>query len=87
MMSSTALAVGDLLLLGEAPVDEGAQHAGLHVHVAAEHEVVEHGHAPEERDVLEGAGHPALGDPAGGDVGDVVALQHDAAACRGGRSR
>ena len=77
MMSSTRSPVRDLLLLGEAPVDEGAQDAGLHVHVAAEHEVVEDGHAPEEGDVLEGAGHPALGDAARGEVGDVVALQAD----------
>src|SRR6267378_677226 len=43
-----ALAVLDLLLLREPPVGEGAQDTGLHVHMATEHEVVEHGHAAEQ---------------------------------------
>src|SRR3989454_10470334 len=48
-------AVGDLLLLRQPPVDERLEHAGLHVDVAAQHQVVEHGHALEQGDVLEGA--------------------------------
>jgi hypothetical protein len=51
----------------------------MHVDVTAEHEVVQHRHAPEERDVLEGARHPERGDAGGGEVGDVGAFQHDAA--------
>src|SRR5215468_6238036 len=74
-----ALAVLDLFLLGEPPVGEGTQHAGLHVYVAAEQEIVEDGHAPEEGDVLEGAGDAELGDLAGGQVGDVAALADDPA--------
>src|SRR5947207_2915611 len=58
------LAVLDLLILREPPVDERLEHARLHVDVPAQHEVVEHGHALEERDVLKGAGDSARGDPA-----------------------
>jgi hypothetical protein len=73
-----APAVDDLLLLREPPVDERAQHAGFHVDVPAQHEVVEHGHAAEERDVLEGARHAQLGDLARRQVGDVALLERDA---------
>ena len=37
---------------------------GLHAHVAAEHQVVEHGQAAEQRDVLEGARDAQRGDVA-----------------------
>jgi len=50
--------------------------------VATEHEVVEHGHAPEQGDVLEGARDAELGEPARGQVGDVASLERDAAAVR-----
>ena len=59
------LAVADLLALREAPVEHAAQHARAHQHVAAEHEVVEHGEAAEQRDVLEGARHAERRDLAG----------------------
>src|SRR4029450_8034141 len=59
-----ALSMGDLFLLREPPVGERAQHARLHVDVAAEQEVVEDGHAAEEGDVLEGARDAELGDAA-----------------------
>ena len=74
------LAVRDLFLLRQAPVHERGEDARAHAHVPAEHEVVEHAHALEERDVLEGARNPALGNAARRQVGDVLALERDAPA-------
>ena len=62
MMSSTRRRWLNLFLLRESPVGERAEHAGLHVDVAAEDQVVEDGHPAEQGDVLEGAGDAELGD-------------------------
>jgi hypothetical protein len=48
--------------------------------VAAELDVVEHRHAAEQRDVLEGAREPELGALRGGQAGDVLAAEADVAA-------
>src|SRR5208282_5981750 len=48
-------AVRHLFLLREAPIDKGREHTGLHPHVAAQHDVVEHRHAAEQRDILKRA--------------------------------
>ena len=74
--------VGQFFLLREAPVDERRQHAGAHVHVPTEHDVVEHGHAREQRDVLEGARDAECGDRGGTRVRDVAAFQRDGPAGR-----
>jgi hypothetical protein len=71
--------VDDLFLLRESPVRERAQHPGLHVDVSAEEQVVEDGHATEQRDVLEGSGDAELGDLARRQLGHVAALEDDAA--------
>jgi hypothetical protein len=46
------LAVDDLLPLRRSPVEERGEHVVSHVHVTAERQVLEHGHVPEELDVL-----------------------------------
>ena len=71
--------MADLLPLRQAPVEHAAEHARAHAHVAAEHEVVEHGQAAEQRDVLERARHAERGDRARALAGDVAALERDAA--------
>ena len=79
-------AVPDLLALRQAPVEHAAEHARAHAHVPAEHEVVEHGQAAEQGDVLERARDAERGDGARPLAGDVAALERDAAAVRAGRS-
>src|SRR5207249_8121767 len=69
--------VRDFLPPAGAPVEHGAQHAVLHVDVATEHEVVDDGHAPEERNVLKGAGHAQGGDAGGREPGELVAVETD----------
>src|SRR5260370_14435067 len=76
------LAVGDLLPPSGAPVEHGSEHAVRHVEVAAEHQVVDDGHAPEQRDVLERARDPARGDLRRTQARDVLALQVDVPALR-----
>jgi hypothetical protein len=73
-----AAPVGHLFPLGQTPVHEGGEDPGLHTHVAAEHEIVEHGHAAEQGDVLEGPRDAQLGHPARRTVGDVAAFEGDA---------
>ena len=73
-------AVADLLALRQAPVQHAAQHARAHAHVAAEHEVVEHGQAAEQRDVLERARDAQRRNRARALAGDVAAFQGDAPA-------
>ena len=58
-----------------------------HVDVAAEHDVVEHGHPGEERDVLKGAGDAERGDLGRAPAGDGVALEGDRAGIRACRIR
>ena len=45
--------------------------------MAAEHEVIQHRHAFEERDVLEGSSHPEAGDLMWREMGDVLVLDKD----------
>src|SRR5205814_5032520 len=52
------LPLPDLLLLPASPVGAAGQRPGLLVHVAADEEIVEDGHAAEQGDVLEGARDP-----------------------------
>ena len=75
------------LLLRQSPVDEGRQHAGAHVHVPAQHDVVEHGHAGEQRDVLERARDAECGDLRRARMGDVAAFEGDGAAGRAVEAR
>jgi hypothetical protein len=56
-------AVPDLLSPLLAPVEAGGHHRAGHVHVPAQHQVVEHAHVLEQLDVLEGAGDPESSDP------------------------
>ena len=79
MISSHAARWRDLLLLRQAPVEHAREHARAHAHVAAEHQVVEHGQAAEQGDVLEGARDAERGDVARLLLGDVAAFEHDAA--------
>ncbi len=55
MRSSISRAQLGLLAPGAADVEQRVEHVGLEVRVAAELDVVEHGHAAEQRDVLEAA--------------------------------
>src|SRR6185369_1292861 len=56
------LAVRSLLASGGAPADRLLQDVGPHLQVAAGHDVLEHAHALEEREVLERARDAHLGD-------------------------
>ena len=47
--------------------------------VGADHDVLHHGHAPEQADVLEGAGHAQVGDLVGLELLDAPALELDGA--------
>src|ERR1700737_5315473 len=69
----------DLFLLRKAPIDKGRQHPGLHPHMTPQHDIVEHRHAAEERDVLERAGDAEHGDLRWAGAGDVLALEDDRA--------
>ena len=73
------LAVAYLLRLGQAPVEGASEDARAHLHVPPQHDVVQHAHAPEEGQVLEGAGDAQGGDAVGPQVGDVPPLEEDAA--------
>jgi hypothetical protein len=75
-------AVAHLLSLRRTPVDERGEHTSAHMHVPPEHDVVEHGKATEQRNVLERAGDAELGDGGGFGVGDVAAFELDSAAGR-----
>ena len=75
-------AMADLLALRQAPIEHAAEHARAHAHVAAEHQVVEHGEAAEQGDVLERARHAERRDLARRPARDVAALEHDAAGIR-----
>ena len=77
------LAMGPLFPRGPPVVEAAGEHAGFQMDVAADLHVVEHGHAAEERDVLEGARDPQLGALVRPQARDVAAGEHDAAA--GGR--
>src|SRR2546425_8768769 len=70
---------GQLLAPGGGPPDRVEQEVPAHLQQPARHEVVEHAHALEERDVLEGARHPELGHVGRRQPRAVAALEEDAA--------
>src|SRR5690606_7032261 len=73
------LAVGDFLAFGRAQPQRLGQHAGLHAQVAARHDVVQHAHALEQGQVLEGARNAHFGGAARIHPGELLFLQQDAA--------
>ena len=77
-----ARAVRQLLLLSQTPVDERRQHAGPHVDVPPEHDVVQHGQAGEQGDVLKRARDSKCGDLRWSRLSDVSTFQCDRAAGR-----
>ena len=74
--------VGDLLRPGPPAPEERREEAVAEVLVATEHQVVQHGEVLEERDVLEGAGHPEVCDPVRPHAEDALAEELHAAALR-----
>ena len=52
---------GHFLASGRAEIGQGTEQTALHMHVGAQLDVVEHGHAPEQGNVLEGSGQPHCG--------------------------
>jgi hypothetical protein len=75
------LAVSDLLPTRRAEVDERCRHPVLHVHMAPQHEVVEHRHVLEQLDVLKRTRDAEPGDPTRPRprqlVGARAVVQHD----------
>src|SRR5438552_1946305 len=72
-------AVGELLALRRTPPHRVQQEMAAHLQQAASHEVVEHGHAFEQRDVLKGPRHTELRQVRGRRACGVAALEQDAA--------
>lgn len=68
------LPVFDFLALGRAPADGLLQDVGLHAQVAPGHDVVQHAHALEQREVLKGARYAH-----GGDLVRIHVREHAAA--------
>src|SRR5216683_3350355 len=66
-----------LLPLGRPPVDGVQEKVPTHLEQPAGHDVVQHGHALEERDVLEGPGDAEGGHVVGLELGPVLALEQD----------
>ena len=67
-------------LFPEGPgLEHGLERVLLEPGVGADHDVLHHGHAPEQADVLEGAGHAQLGDLVGLEPFDPLALELDGA--------
>ncbi len=81
MMLLDRLAVLALLALGRAPVQRLLEQVGLHVQVAPGHDVVEHAHALEQGQALEGARHAHLGHLARVHVAEGLAAKGDLASC------
>ena len=77
----------DLLRARRRPVQHRAERAGAQAVVAAELDVVEHGQAAEQRDVLEGAREAEGGARVRRDAADVGAVEADRRRAPGGRSR
>src|SRR5690606_67658 len=73
----------DLLALGLADAQRLLEEIAAHLEVAAGHDVVQHAHALEEREVLEGAGHARLGHLAGVHPRELPPAKDDAAGLRG----
>src|SRR5574343_1176638 len=73
------LAVRALLAFGGAPADGLLEDVRLHLEVAPRHDVVDHAHALEEREVLEGARHAHLGDLTRVHVREGLATEGDLA--------
>src|SRR5688500_13088630 len=76
------LAVADLLALGRPDAQRLQQQVALHAQVAARHDVVEHAHALEQREVLEGARDAHLGHLARVHVLEGAAAEVDLALLR-----
>ena len=76
------VAVLGLLAPGTRQLQRDFEEAGVHVQVAAGHDVVEHRHAPEQRDVLEGAGDAEAGGVRRRHVRQALAAKGDAAFLR-----
>ena len=70
----------ELLARRPAEVDAAGQDPRAQVDVPADLDVVEHGHALEQGDVLEGPRDPELGAPVRLEAGDVVPVEADVAA-------
>ena len=87
MISSTKLAVLDLLLHGRAVAEELPEEVRLHLDRAARHDVVQRRHALEQSDVLERAGDAAARRLVGAHLRALHALEGDAAFGAGSRSR
>src|SRR4030095_11153951 len=75
-------AVADFLLLGVSPIQGSGQEIALHPPRASGHDVVERGHALEQRDVLERARKTQARDGMRGEMGPVLAFEHDHTAAR-----
>ena len=76
------LAVRELLAPHARREQHLAEDVGLRAAVAADQQVVQHRGVLEQLDVLEGAGDAASRRWCGGDAGDVLALENEAAAGR-----
>ena len=74
--------LGFFLLRPADPISHAAGEAGFHQMVAADHDVIEHGHAGEEREILKGAANTKVGAFAGAQRRDVGALVQDAPGSR-----
>src|SRR5690606_9137218 len=75
-------AVADFLALGRPPAQRLRQQTALHAQVAAGHDVVQHAHALEQRQVLERAGDAHLGGAARVHARVAPALEFNAALLR-----
>src|SRR5262249_1522144 len=75
-------AVRQLLALRRSPPDRVEQKVTAHLQQATGHEVVEHAHALEERDVLKRAGNTELGHVGCGQARAITPLEQDAAFVR-----
>ena len=72
MMRSTALALLGFLAPRAAEIERAGKEAGAHQQMAADQQVLGHGHVREELGVLEGAADPRERNLVDRHVGDVV---------------
>jgi hypothetical protein len=82
MMCSTNSRWRDFLALGRADAQRLHEQVALDLEVAPGHDVVDHAHALEQRQVLEGARHAHLGHLAAVHVAEGLAAKGDAALLR-----
>src|SRR5690554_2256196 len=76
------LSVADFFAFRRSEPESLGQHTALHVQVAACHDIVQHAHALEQREVLECAGHARFGGAPRIHAGELLAVQHDHAFLR-----